>query len=192
MIESRSRSLDLREVVVSVEDIERDFSHQVPDEHPVIDQRGLTFVPHVLPVLVGTTVDFPNSDPVSHNVFSISAPKRFNLGMYSTGGMKSITFDRLGRVDLQCNVHREMHAIILVKKNPYFSTCEKQGEFSIPDVPAGDHIVQAWHEQYGPAVQEVTVPADGTVWVNFHLARDSARKVNYRDAQIAEKLEEQK
>gem|GEM_PF-365676 len=173
---SRVDGVNMNEVVVSVEDIAGDFHHLVPEKHAVMDQRGLTFVPHILPILVGTTVDFPNSDPVFHNVFSISAPKRFNLGMYPTGVIKSITFDKPGRVDVLCNVHLEMHAIILVKPNPYFTTCDERGEFSIPDVPAGRHRVQAWHEAFEPVIQEVVVPARGTVRIHFSLTERLAQR----------------
>jgi plastocyanin len=90
----------------------------------VMDQRNLEFVPHVLPILVGATVDFPNNDKVDHNVFSMSRTKKFNLGSYTAGESKSIVFDKPGIVELRCDVHAEMAAYILVMKNPYFALRE--------------------------------------------------------------------
>lgn len=87
-----------------------------------MDQKGLTFVPHVLPILVGTTVDFKNSDDVLHNVFTPSkAGDRFDLGTWGKGQMKSFTFKKPGEVVILCNVHPEMEAYIVVVETPYFA-----------------------------------------------------------------------
>ncbi len=163
-IEGRVRSHDpgfrAGDFVVSVDDIEGTFLGS--DRVAIMDQRGLSFVPHVLAVQVGTTVEFANSDPLAHNVFSISAPKRFNLGLYERGTVRSIKFDQPGVVQLLCNVHQEMSAFIVVVKNSYFARTAADGSFRIEGVPAGHHRLRCWHEQSGERTYEVDVPAAGT------------------------------
>ena len=141
----------------------------------LMDQKQLTFIPHILPVLVGAKIDFPNNDEVAHNVFSLSRTKKFNLGSYKPGGSKTVVFDRPGMVDLRCDVHQEMNAYILVLKNPYFAVTDKQGRFTIPDqrsleaqglkgVPTlapGEYLIKTWHEKLKTVKQKVEVPANG-------------------------------
>jgi plastocyanin len=110
----------------------------------VLDQRNLTFYPHVLAIRAGTTVDFPNSDRVFHNVFSFRDGKRFDLGTYPVGTMRPVTFDRPGVSRLFCNIHPNMAAYVVVLDTPYFSVTDKSGRFDIPDVPAGSYTVGAW------------------------------------------------
>ena len=98
-----------------------------PKKPVVLDQTRLTFVPHVLPVVVGTTVSFPNSDEVGHNVYSSSPAKRFNLGVYARGVARQVTFDKPGEVDLLCNVHEQMSAYVLVLDTPYYVVTRKDG-----------------------------------------------------------------
>ncbi|MDH3825779.1 MAG: hypothetical protein OET21_00085 [Desulfobacterales bacterium] len=151
----------------------------------VMDQRNLEFVPHVLPILVGATVDFPNNDKVDHNVFSMSRTKKFNLGSYTAGESKSIVFDKPGIVELRCDVHAEMAAYILVMKNPYFAVTDKQGHFEIPDsnsleqtglsgvkdLAAGKYFVKSWHEKLKTQKQAVMVPENGDVTIQLDLTR---------------------
>ncbi len=156
----------LSDVIVSVEDIHAPFPAPAP---AVMDQRGLIFVPHVLPIVVGTTVAFLNHDPLAHNVFSISPAKRFNLGLYGPGTVRRMKFDKPGIVELLCNVHQEMSAYIVVLKNPYFARVQTDGAFRIADVPAGKHQVRFWQEQLGERTRAVEVPRDGTAVVNIAL-----------------------
>jgi plastocyanin len=111
-----------------------------PAQHVVIDQRKMTFVPHVVAVLKGTTVDFLNSDPVGHNVYwpSISGNKKLahNLGTWPKGEKKSFQFNDLGVASLLCNVHPEMSGYVVVVATPYFAVTNKDGEYEIKDVPA--------------------------------------------------------
>ncbi len=161
----------LSNFVVSVEDMEGSFAvpaGTAPAQE--MDQRGLQFVPHVLPIMAGTTVDFPNDDPVSHNVFSISDTKRFNLGLYGRGTKRSIRFDQPGIVELLCNVHMEMSGYIVVLKNPYFAKSGAEGSFRIQGVPGGRHRVRCWNEALPAQEVEITVPAEGTVTVNFQMS----------------------
>lgn len=162
-----SSRLDLSNFVISVEDIEGSFPPST--EHAVLDQKNLEFVPHVLVIQAGTTVEFPNSDPVLHNVFSISKPKRFNLGLYRRNTRRQITFESPGVVELLCNVHLEMSAYIVVCKNPYFALTRPDGSYVIAGVPAGRHRVRCWHEDYKSTEQQIDVPRKGEVTVNFSM-----------------------
>ena len=151
----------------------------------VMDQRNLTFIPHVLPVLVGTTVHFPNNDKVSHNVFSLSKTKTFNLGSYSQGESKKVLFDKPGIVVLRCDVHAEMSAYIMVMKNPYWAVTDRQGRFEIPDVKGldlhgikgikdlspGETFLKTWHEKLKNGRKPVMVPKDGAVNIKLDLTR---------------------
>jgi plastocyanin len=130
-----------------------------PAQHLVIDQRKMTFIPHVVAVLKGTTVDFLNSDPVGHNVYwpSISGNKKLshNLGTWPKGEKKSFQFNDLGVASLLCNVHPEMSGYVVVVATPYFAVTNKEGEFSIKDVPSGKYTVKTWSEAGKPATQAV-------------------------------------
>jgi plastocyanin len=151
----------------------------------VMDQRNLEFVPQVLPVLVGATVDFPNNDKVDHNVFSMSRTKKFNLGSYTAGESKSVVFDKPGIVELRCDVHAEMAAYILVMKNPYFAVTDKQGQFKIPDsshleqtgltgvkdLPPGKYFIKSWHQKLKSQKRAVVVPENGDVTIQLDLTR---------------------
>jgi plastocyanin len=146
----------------------RQFS---PGNPVVMDQVRLRFVPYVLPVLVGTTVVFPNSDEVRHNVFSPSAAKRFNLGTYPQGVAKQVVFDMPGVVELLCNVHPEMSAYILVIGTPYSATVDRDGSFTLTGLPAGTYTLVAWRPQMTAQPREVTVTRDATQSVQFDLRR---------------------
>lgn len=142
-----------------------------PAENPVMDQRKLTFIPHVMCVTVGTTVDFPNNDEVPHNVFSPSPVKKFNLGTYKTGVVKHVTFDKPGLVPLLCTIHPEMSAFILVLETPHWAITDKDGSYRIGGIPAGSYKVKTWHEKLKPAVEEVDIPETGEVTLDLSLRR---------------------
>ena len=111
-----------------------------------IEQRDETFRPHVIAVPIGTTVDFPNGDPVLHNVFSASPAKKFDLGMYDKGQTRSVTFDTSGVVRIGCNVHPKMEAFIVVHENPHVAVSDGQGSYTIAGVPPGSYQARVWHE----------------------------------------------
>ena len=138
-----------------------------PSAHPILDQKDLTFHPQVLPILVGTTVDFPNRDNLFHNVFSYSQPKEFDLGRYPTGTMKSVRFDKPGIVRVYCDIHSHMNATILILENPYFAVPDEQGSYSIRNVPAGTYTVKFWCGRELAGSQSVTVKGGDAVNVNF-------------------------
>jgi plastocyanin len=114
--------------------------------HVVIDQRDMAFAPHVIAVAVGTTVDFPNHDPVLHNVFSASPAKKFDLGMYDRGETKSVTFDAPGVLRIGCAVHPKMEAFVVVHTNPYVAVSDATGSYTVTDIPDGDYDLRVWHE----------------------------------------------
>ncbi|MGH7599861.1 MAG: carboxypeptidase regulatory-like domain-containing protein [bacterium] len=135
----------------------------------VIDQRDLTFMPHVLPILVGSTVEFPNSDPVYHNVFSFSKTKIFDLGRYPTGRTKAVTFNKPGLVKVYCDMHSQMNAFILVLANPYFTLTDEQGNYWIRDVPAGTYKVKAWFARLPEKTAAITIRAGENATLDFEF-----------------------
>ena len=151
----------------------------------VLDQRNLTFIPHVLPILEGTTVHFPNNDKVDHNVFSLSRTKKFSLGSYQPGEIKTVLFDKPGIVELRCDVHSEMAAYILVMKNPYWARTDEKGRFQIPnsdelknlgiiwngDLPPGKYFLKTWHEKLKSIRTTVIVEREGVVDLKLDLTR---------------------
>jgi plastocyanin len=132
-----------------------------PAEHVVVDQRTIAFVPRVIVVLEGTTVDFVNSDSVGHNVFwpSISGNKKLahNLGTWPQGQKKSFQFTNAGVASLLCNVHPEMSGYVVIVPTPYFAVTDNAGSFEIKNVPAGTYTVKTWSEDGKVTTQSVTV-----------------------------------
>jgi plastocyanin len=122
-----------------------------------MDQRNETFVPHILAVRTGTVVDFPNSDRIYHNVFSLSPTRRFDLGRYAVGHSKSIRFDRPGVVRVFCDIHSHMSAFILVFSHRYFAVTQPDGTYQLPAVPAGTYMLAAWFEGEVRANRQVVV-----------------------------------
>jgi plastocyanin len=132
-------------------------------------QRDANFDPHVLPVVVGTVVQWPNEDDIFHNVFSMSDACSFDLGYYKKEKVPQVPFNQVGRVDVFCAIHSRMHCIVLVLPNPYFAMADSRGRFEIRNVPAGTYKVRAWHERLPSKVGEITVPAEGDVKADFVL-----------------------
>jgi plastocyanin len=126
-----------------------------------IDQRNETFVPHVLAIVAGTTVDFPNSDLTYHNVFSLSKAKSFDLGRYAVGKSKSVRFDKPGIVRVFCEIHSHMSAFILVFSHRYFAVTADDGSYRIDNVPPGTYNVFVWNESLPLDSRRVTVPDSG-------------------------------
>ena len=137
-----------------------------PAEHVSIDQRQSTFIPHVLVILKGTTVDFLNSDHVAHNVYwpSVGGKKMYahNLTIISPGQKKSFRFDDLGAAPLLCNLHDKMTAFVVVVPTPYFALTGGDGSFEIKDVPPGTYTLTTWSEDGKATTQSVTVAAGTT------------------------------
>ena len=139
-----------------------------------LDQRGQRFVPHIVAIGVGGTVDFPNSDPFFHNVFSLSDVRSFDLGRYATGKSKAVRFDKPGVVRVFCDIHAHMSAFIFVFAHPYFDVTDGAGRYRIDGVPPGTHALVLWNETIEPETRQVTVPDGGEVEVNFASPRAGA------------------
>lgn len=129
----------------------------------VMDQRDMQFVPRVLPVVTGTTVDFPNNDKTFHNVFSASEAKKFDLGLYASGKSRSLTFDKPGLVSVLCNVHPNMEAYIVVLGHPYFSATDKRGNYQVKALPLGKYRLEVWHPEFGARIEPFNLVRDGEV-----------------------------
>jgi plastocyanin len=127
----------------------------------VLAQRNQAFSERVLSCVVGTTVDFPNQDPIFHNVFSVSPVKRFDLGKYPRGHSKQVTFKKPGIVQVFCDIHPSMACFIVVLPNRAFTRPKDDGSFALPKLPAGTYSVKAWHPDFDEQVRTVKVPASG-------------------------------
>ena len=140
-------------------DVIADKKFDPPKDHVVVDQRKMAFLPHVVAVQQGTTVDFLNSDSVGHNVYwpSISGNKKLshNLGTWPKGEKKPFQFNDLGTASLLCNVHPEMSGYIVVVPTPYFAVTDKDGNFEIKNIPTGKYTLKAWSEDGKPTTQAV-------------------------------------
>jgi plastocyanin len=134
-----------------------------------VSQKRATFFPHVLPVMVGTTVEWPNKDDIYHNVFSYSEAKSFDLGLYKDPVVKSVTFDQPGQVDVFCSIHANMSCVVLVVQNPFFAVSDDRGAYTITNVPPGTYRLKVWHERLPSQVREITVPESGEVKADFTL-----------------------
>jgi plastocyanin len=161
--------VDYLRSVVYLEAAPRGAFEQTEPGRVTMDQRNETFVPHVLAIVTGTTVEFPNSDRVYHNVFSLSKTRTFDLGRYATGRSKRIRFDRPGIVRVFCEIHSHMNAFILVFSHPFFAITDTEGRYRIDNVPAGSYNAIAWNEGVSSQPRPVTVPAGGVTELDFSL-----------------------
>jgi plastocyanin len=164
------------DAVVSVEGVPAEAAKArlaaLKTKKAVVDQRDMKFVPFVSPVVVGTTVEFPNHDKNWHNVYSKSDAKSFDLGLYAPGKSRSATFDKPGVVRILCNVHPSMEAFIVVKEHPFITAPDKRGNYRLDDVPLGKFRLQVWHPQLGTTEAGVAIVRDGEVVdVNFDLKK---------------------
>ena len=154
-----------------------------PDTEPLdnpakINQENATFLPHVTPVTVGTTVQFINDDPFYHNVFSLKPGARFNIGRRPTGEVVSqkiprveeVTIQGLGEISIFCDIHSQMNAIILSLDTPYFERVGKDGTYSLENLPAGRYELRAYNPQFNISSVEVTVPETGDIKQDFNIS----------------------
>jgi plastocyanin len=158
---------DRQRSVVYLETAPRAAFDQGEPARAAMDQRNETFVPHVLAITAGTTVEFPNSDRFYHNVFSLSKAARFDLGRYAVGKSKSVRFNQPGIVRVFCEIHSHMNAFILVFGHPFFATTDNEGRYRINNVPAGTYNVIAWNEGTPSEPKAVTIPPGGLAELDF-------------------------
>lgn len=134
-----------------------------------IAQREEQFIPHVVAVTVGSSVDFPNDDSIFHNVFSLSRPATFDLGRYPSGASRARTFQKPGIVKVYCQIHSHMSAVVRVFDHGWFTLPAEDGTFAIDGVPPGSYTLVAWHERIGERRDRVTIRAGATTEVTFTL-----------------------
>lgn len=157
------KATDLSDVVVYI-DGPKAKAKPAAGPGPKVVMKGKAFSPRVAVVPVGGTVEFPNDDPIFHNVFSVSGENRFDLQLYKRPKTGSQTFQHPGLVRVYCNIHPQMSAVVLVRDNPYFTKAAADGSFTIEGVPAGKYTLTAWHDKAGSATQEIAVgPGPGQV-----------------------------
>jgi plastocyanin len=137
---------DRRQSVVYLESAPQRAFEEHPGQRARLDQRNEMFVPYVLPIAVGTTVEFTNSDSTYHNVFSLSKARRFDLGRYGRGRSKSVRFDQPGVVRVFCDIHSHMSAFILVFAHRFFAVTDAEGRYRIEGLPPGSYTVVAWND----------------------------------------------
>jgi len=158
------------DAVVYVQQVPGSFKTPAPPA--LMDQRKMQFIPHVLPVVLGTTVKFLNSDPTAHNVFSPDFEK-YNLGTWPEGQSKDRAFATCAKFPCAytqlCRVHPEMEAFVIVLQNPYFAVSNKEGHFEITGVPPGSYTVGVWHAKLKAPPKPVTVEAGKAASVDFNL-----------------------
>ena len=157
---------ELRHVVIYVKDAPKTAVAPMRAE---IRQRNENFVPRVVAVTVGSTVDFPNDDPIYHNVFSLSRTKTFDLGRFPKGKSRGETFDKPGVVKVFCQIHSHMSATVLVFDHPWFAIPDEEGNFDLSGVPPGMHEITAWHERLGDTAMPLRVEPGRPVTVDFVL-----------------------
>jgi plastocyanin len=160
---------DVLRSVVYLESAPRGAFETSDGGHAVMDQRNETFVPHVLAITTGTTVDFPNSDKFYHNVFSLSKTRPFDLGRYAAGNSRQVRFDRPGIVRVFCDIHSHMNAFILVFGHPFFAMTDAEGRYRIENVPPGTYGVIAWNEGTSSDAISITVPDGGVAEMDFAI-----------------------
>jgi plastocyanin len=159
---------DHRRAVVYFETAPRGAFEDRTTARATLDQRDERFVPTVMAITVGTTVDFPNNDRTYHNVFSLSKTKRFDLGRYAAGRSKAVRFDRPGIVRVFCDIHSHMNAFILVFAHRYFDLTDANGRYRIDGVPPGSYTLSAWVEGSVRDQRTVTVgPDSGQIELDF-------------------------
>jgi plastocyanin len=163
------RPPERRRAVVYLETAPRAAFEAPASRRARMDQRNETFAPHVLAVTAGTTVDFPNSDPTYHNVFSLSRTKSFDLGRYAAGRSKAVVFDRPGIVRVFCDIHSHMNAWILVFAHRFFAITDDGGRYRIEGIPPGSYVVRIWSETHPTDSRSITIPP-GTPAVELNLA----------------------
>jgi len=138
-----------------------------------LNQQGARFEPDLIVVPVGSTVQFPNSDPIFHNVFSLSKAQAFDLGYYPQGQSRSVKFNNPGVVQVYCHIHANMYAAIVVTASPWFQKPSADGSFSFSNVPAGRYRLTAWHKIAGFHKVDIEVPESGVASVTIRVPVDT-------------------
>lgn len=163
-VDAVKKRMDFSGVVVSAQPLNGP-SPSPPAAHATMLQKGKTFTPHILPVIVGTTVDFPNADPIFHNAFSSYSGEIFDIGLYPPGTSRSVRISRPGVIRVFCNIHPTMSAVILALTTPYFVRTAKNGSFEMT-LPPGEYELRIFHEratetELAGLARRIVVPQEG-------------------------------
>jgi len=137
---------------------------------PKLAQQQQSFVPRVVVVSVGGSVEFPNLDPIYHSVFSVSPAKRFDLGRFGKGKSRSVRFLKPGLVNVYCDIHSNMEGFVLVVPNRAVAQADESGSYALPELPPGRYMLHAWHPDFSPIRRAVVVPEQGDVEVELRFA----------------------
>jgi plastocyanin len=163
---------EIRNVVVYLKGVK--YSGALAASRVAIRQEHESFLPRVVAITRGSTVDFPNADPFFHDVFSLSSAASFDLGHYPPGQSRSEKFMKAGLVKVYCHIHSQMSASIVVLDHPYFTIPELDGNFALPNVPSGQYAIVGWHERIGEYTATVDVEAGKAASVNLSLPVEDA------------------
>jgi plastocyanin len=177
LIEKGGQKGDASEVVVYLEG----GKGKPKPELATIAMKGKEFLPRVVVVPLGSTVSFPNQDPIFHNVFSVSGENRFDLDRYKKPNAGSWTFQKPGVVRVYCNIHPQMIATVLVVESGFFARPATDGTFTIENVPPGDYALRAWHERGGEAAVDVKVGAGASAATTLSLDTSSYKRVPHKN-----------
>jgi plastocyanin len=148
---------DLKNAVVYL--VAKSGSPRMSEGKSKIEMDGRAFTPHVIVVTPGSTVQFPNADPFSHNIFSTAAGAAFDLGVYGSGPGKSTTFKKVGAFPVYCNIHPKMTAYVLVVNTPWHTQPGQDGRWTLGGVPSGKYEMHVWHERAAEYIREIEVTA---------------------------------
>jgi plastocyanin len=151
-----------------------------------IQQQDRRFVPDLVVVPAGSTVSFPNMDPIFHNIYSLSRPKSFDLGSYDRGQTRTVTFPKAGIVEIYCHLHPNMSATVLVTPSRWYARPDAAGQYRIPDVPPGQYTVVAWHKSAGVFRKKITVEAGHDATASFFIPLDVDAKDGADDGDSAQ------
>jgi len=173
------KATDLSDVVVYIDGPKAKAKAAAPATKVVM--KGKAFSPRVAVVPVGGTVEFPNEDPIFHNVFSVSGDNRFDLQLYKRPKTGSQTFQHPGLVRVYCNIHPQMSAVVLVRDNPFFTKAGADGTYVLDGIPAGKYVVKAWHERGGETEAEVSVAAEGRASADLHLDASTYKQLPHKN-----------
>jgi len=171
------KATDVSDAVVYVEGVKT----KPKPARATVTMKGKAFLPRVVAVPVGGTVDFPNQDPIFHNVFSVSGENRFDLELYKRPKTGSWTFQHPGIVRVYCNIHPQMSAVVVVRDSSYFAKANVDGSFAIEDLPAGKYTLKAWHERGGEGSVEITVADQGETGAELTLDASSFKRVPHKN-----------
>jgi plastocyanin len=165
--------IDRRKVVVFLESTPVLSAYPKTPGRARMDQRDEQFMPRLLAITTGSSVEFPNNDTTFHNVFSLSRTRTFDLGRYPPGRNGAIRFDRPGIVPVFCDIHSHMSAYILVFDHPFFAVSDTSGRYAIRDIPAGTYGLGVWSELGQAKTRRITIAADSTIEADFDVNGDT-------------------